>query len=140
MTVFTGKPGNGKLLSDDTPVLTSAGWKSHGDLCVGDQVVGLDGRYKRVTAVFPKDFADMKITFSNGEVIQCHHNHEWVIEYHSGYAHKQRIMTAGKMFERFQANDGYRIGRNGKKSYRFKLPCRIPMEGTLKDLPVAPYT
>ena len=140
MTVFTGKPGQGKLLSDDTPVLTREGWKRHGDLRVGDEVVGLDGDFKRVTAVFPKDFADMRVTFSNGEVIHCHHNHEWVIEYHSGYTHKQRVMTAGEMFERFQANDGYRVEKNGKKGYRFKLPRRTPMAGSRKELPVAPYT
>ena len=38
-------PRVGKLISDDTPVFTSKGWKKHGDLKVGDLVVGLDGRY-----------------------------------------------------------------------------------------------
>lgn len=72
-------PGTGKLLADDTPVLTSIGWKSHGDLSVGDYVYGLDGRLKKVERVFPKDFADVLVTFSNGEKIQCHENHEWLI-------------------------------------------------------------
>ena len=31
-------PQHGKLLSDKTPVLTSKGWKNHGDLIIGDYV------------------------------------------------------------------------------------------------------
>lgn len=77
-------PGTGKLLSDDTPVLTLNGWKNHGDLCVGDYVYGLDGQPKRVLHVFPKDYADCLVTFSNGEQIQCHENHEWLIHDLSG--------------------------------------------------------
>ena len=36
-------PGTGKALNENTPVMTSKGWKNHGDLKVGDKVVGLNG-------------------------------------------------------------------------------------------------
>ena len=35
-------PGCGKQLADDTPILTTNGWKNHGDLVVGDKVFGID--------------------------------------------------------------------------------------------------
>ena len=34
----------GKALSDDTPILTRSGWKNHGDLQVGDEVISQIGR------------------------------------------------------------------------------------------------
>ena len=37
------------FISDNTPVLTRNGWKNHGDLVVGDEVIGLDGQFKKVT-------------------------------------------------------------------------------------------
>ena len=82
-------PRVGKLLSDDTPIMTRDGWKNHGDLIVGDYVVGLDGEYKRVEHVFPKDVADYEVEFTNGERIRCHGKHEWVVY----NRHKQKWET-----------------------------------------------
>lgn len=139
ITVFTGRAGSGKLLSDSTPVLTRDGWKMHGQLVIGDEVIGLDGQYKKVTHVFPKDYADIKITFSNGEEILCHENHEWVVEYHSGNTFKQRIAPTHEILQAFEDGRGYGV-RKGSRSYRYKLPCASPVQGTEKVLPVAPYT
>ena len=63
-------PGAGKLLADDTPVLTTQGWKNHGDLKIGDYVYGIDGNPKKILHVFPKDTANCLLTFSNGEKIR----------------------------------------------------------------------
>lgn len=140
ITVFTGKPGSGKLLSDDTPVFTHAGWKTHGELIVGDEVVGLDGKFKRVLHVFPKGYANMEVSFSNGEKIRCHENHEWVVETHAGNGYRRYIMTAKEIYEQFKDGNGYTLNAEKKRSYRFKLPIRTPMEGETKSLPVDPYT
>ena len=55
----------GKLIADDVPVMTRNGWKNHGDLIVGDEVVGLNGEYVKVTHVFPKDHANIRVHFSD---------------------------------------------------------------------------
>ena len=72
-------PGTGKLLADDTPVLTTKGWKNHGDLRIGDEVFNHLGQAVKVTHVFPKNYAKYEITFSNGEKILAHGEHEWVL-------------------------------------------------------------
>lgn len=69
----------GKLLADDTIVFTADGWKKHGDLCVGDRVVGSEGGFIDVKKVHPKDKANMRVELSNGEVFYCHQNHEWTV-------------------------------------------------------------
>ena len=69
----------GKLLADDTPVLTRNGWKNHGDLEVGDEVISPGGAFKKITHVFPKDYADVRVHFTDGTYADVHENHEWVV-------------------------------------------------------------
>ena len=127
-------PGVGKLLADDTPVMTADGWKRHGDLRVGDRVVGLDGKYKRVLHVFDKNVANYEIEFTNGERIRCHENHEWVV--YDRHCQKVVTRTVRQMLE-----GGLESGTPGKRGHRYhyQLPVREPMEGTEKELPVPPY-
>ena len=44
-------PRHMKLLSNDTPVLTKNGWKRHGDLLVGDEVINDKGEFVKVIYV-----------------------------------------------------------------------------------------
>ena len=128
-------PGVGKLLADDTPIMTKDGWKNHGDLRVGDYVVGLDGAYKRIEHIFPKDYADYEVEFTNGEKIKCHGNHEWVV-YNQNAGDKKCILTTAQM-----ANMTIERGEPGKRghAYMFLLPYREVMRGEYQDLPVDPY-
>lgn len=71
----------GKLISNDTPVLTQKGWTSHGELRVGDYVFGSNGKPTRVNHVMPKGFADYEVEFSNGEKIKVNGKHEWVVKW-----------------------------------------------------------
>lgn len=73
-------PRHGKLLADDTPMLTAnRGWVAHGDLLVGDYVFHPSGRPVEVLAVSDKAPADWVVTFSNGQRIRCHGAHEWTV-------------------------------------------------------------
>lgn len=72
-------PRVGKALSDDTPILTRMGWKNHGDLAVGDEVLGAEGRFVKVVAVSPKCLVNVRCYFSDGTFIDCHENHEWPV-------------------------------------------------------------
>ena len=126
-------PGVGKLLADDTPVWTKEGWKNHGDLKIGDYVVGLDGQYKRVEHVFPKDYADYEVSFTNGDVIRCHGNHEWLV--YNRHKQKQMLMQTKDMI------DDYQTGNERVRGHRYfyQLPFCEPMVGEEKSLPVDPY-
>jgi predicted phage terminase large subunit-like protein len=72
-------PRMGKLLADETPVLTTQGWKTHGALAVGDFVFHPNGKPVEVLGVSAKHAADVRVEFSNGEVFYCHENHEWTL-------------------------------------------------------------
>lgn len=125
-------PQHGKLIENDCPVLTDCGWKKHGDLKVGDYVYNHNGEKVRVTHVHPKQYANREVTFTNGEVIRCHENHEWVV-YDRSYRKEKTIET--KYMECHLDNDI--VGRGHR--YRFMLPITKPIIGEQKNLAVPPY-
>lgn len=121
----------GKLISDETPVLTTDGWKKHGDLIVGDMVFDLDGKPTPVTYVHPKNYANKRVWFSDGEHIDCHENHEWLI--YDRATNKERIFETNRL-----NNSEYY--ENGKMRYKYFLPNFDEIQGIDKELPVKPYT
>ncbi len=127
-------PGSGKLLADDTPVLTTEGWKKHGDLKVGDKVFNHLGQTVKVTHIFPKNYAEYEITFANNEKILAHGEHEWVLYDRS--RNSERIVETKEL-----ANTRLWYGERGKRGSRcrFSLPLRKPIKGIYRDLPVNPY-
>lgn len=127
-------PGSGKLLADDTKVLTRNGWKCHGDLVVGDEVISPDGRFVKVQRVFPKDYADILITFSNGEKIQCHRNHEWLV-YDRKNSTEHIIET--NRFLKYKIDCGTPNKRGHR--YLYQIPKHEYVIGEEKDLAVPPY-
>jgi hypothetical protein len=76
-------PRSGKLVADDTPILTPDGWKTHGELKVGDYVYGWRVNPVKVVAVSPKDYATLAVEFSNGDIIKCHKEHEWHVKFNN---------------------------------------------------------
>lgn len=116
----------GKLLADDTPVLTKRGWRNHGDLVVGDEVLAPDGRFVKVLHVHPKGFANRKVTLRTGDEFYCHEKHEWLV--YDRDAHRQRVMET----------DAIRKRLGGGRS-PFMIPVRIPMNGVRRPLKVDPY-
>lgn len=72
-------PRCGKLLADSTPILTDKGWKNHGDLKLGDKVIGSDGKYTSIICVHPKYHTTHKVTLSDGSEFKCHFRHEWTV-------------------------------------------------------------
>ena len=127
-------PRIGKLVSDNTPVLTSKGWKNHGDLQVGDIVFSPDGKNVKVTHVFPKNVANIEVTFSNGEKIKCHENHEWVV-YDRSNSKLKTVETKYMMARKLYTGEPNKRGHR----YIFQLPQKAPFEGVKQDLKVDPY-
>jgi predicted phage terminase large subunit-like protein len=129
-------PRIGKLLADSTPVLTTEGWKRHGDLKVGDYVFNPDGKAVAVIAVHPKYNTTHTVTLSDGSRFKCHFRHEWkVFDRRFG---KERILETQEMIGHLE--NGKKYGQKRGHRYNFQIPHKRPLEGVKSDLPVAPYT
>ncbi len=133
-------PGVGKALANNVPVLTKHGWKNHGDLVVGDEVIGMNGRFKKVIAVHPKCTVDCLVEFSNGEKIVCHENHEWFVHDRARLdKQKKNYVASTKRLEKRALNSGAEAGKRGHR-YTVQLPHRAYVAGCEKELPLDPYT
>ncbi len=76
-----GGSQSGKALALDTPIPTSGGFKSMGDIKVGDRVYDRLGRLCNVWGVSPTYYnhACFKVKFSNGDSIVADQDHLWGI-------------------------------------------------------------
>ncbi len=79
MIIVAARPGIGKALALDTPLITPSGWTTMGDVAVGDQLVGADGRPTMVLAATEvmRDRPCFQVEFSDGEVIIADADHQW---------------------------------------------------------------
>lgn len=120
----------GKLIANSIPVLTTKGWKNHGELVVGDYVFNHLGKSVKVIGIAPKDRADIKITFSNGEEIITNNDHKWLVQ-HRRWNDWRVVETKWLANRTLKWSDG-------KKA--FKLPKIKPLKFEKRKLPVDPYT
>ncbi len=125
-------PGSGKALADDTPVLTSEGWKTHGELRVGDYVVSPEGEYVEVLAVHPKCEMQYKVTTTDDEEIICHGNHEWYV--YNRHRQKSELLKTVDMLGKVENSA---VGRGHR--YQYMLPSVEPLIGGNPELKVDPY-
>ena len=133
--VFLGvslPPRVGKLVADNTPVLTRNGWKNHGDLAVGDEVISPNGEFVKVLAVHPKHVADYEVEFTNGEKILCHGNHEWLV--YNRHKMKEEVLETRAMVADYES-----AGSGRGHRYFYQLPQKESLRGEYAELPVNPY-
>ncbi|MBQ1023067.1 replicative DNA helicase [Micromonospora sp. C95] len=79
LIIVAGRPGLGKALALDTPLPTPAGWTTMGEVQVGDQLIGADGRPTTVTHAYEvrHDRPCYEVEFSDGSVIVADAEHLW---------------------------------------------------------------
>ncbi len=88
---------NGKALDVDTAVVTTTGWKRHGDLQLGDLVFAPNGAPVRVLAATePYAGPCYSVVFSDKAVIYAHGEHEWLTE-RTWYTKRRRGPNNGEL-------------------------------------------
>jgi predicted phage terminase large subunit-like protein len=133
--LVSAPPQHGKQCSHDTPVLTTAGWKNHGDLKVGDYVYGSDGKPVQVVALSEESLGDVEVEFVDGEIIHCHENHEWTV--HKNDERRRPLLT---LESKSMLATGAWIGERGKRGGRARYSVDwVAVQGEEKDLPIDPY-
>jgi replicative DNA helicase len=83
MIIVAARPGVGKALALDTPLPTPTGWTTMGDVSVGDELLGADGRPTRVVAATEVMLGRpcYGVEFSDGTVIVADAGHQWPTGY-----------------------------------------------------------
>jgi replicative DNA helicase len=80
MIVIAARPAMGKALALDTPLPTPTGWTTMGEVQVGDQLIGADGKPTRVVAAteIMHGRPCYEVEFSGRDVIIADENHQWL--------------------------------------------------------------
>src|SRR5205823_198376 len=85
--------GGGKALALNTPLPTPTGWTTMGEVKVGDQLLGMDGKPTRVIAatevLLDRPCYDVK--FSDGSVIRADAQHQWLTRTRKDWEARNRL-------------------------------------------------
>lgn len=116
----------------DASVLTPKGWTSMGEISVGDEVIGLDGKPHAVVGVYPKGEQEVyQVTFNDGGRTECTADHIWSVR--KGTRAGREIRTLQEMVD---------IGlRYPSGPHRWAVPKVDPVQFAPLDeaLPLDPY-
>lgn len=120
LSLIAAAPGGGKALSIDTPILTTCGWKKMGDVAVGDEVYGSDGKPTKVIATtgIMHNRQVYRIRFDDGEEVVADADHEWVVEdrnYRRGRSSGMKRLTTSRIAS------SYRSRAEGRLNYSIPL-------------------
>jgi replicative DNA helicase len=101
MVVIAARPAIGKALALDTPLPTPAGWTTMGEVQVGDQLLGADGKPTRVVATTEAMHGRpcYEVEFDDGDVIVADENHQWLTwnPRELGELLPPRVLTTGEI-------------------------------------------
>ncbi len=130
--IFAGPARTGKALALDTPVITPNGWRTMGDLKVGDQVFDEMGQPCSIVATTPVMYNRpcYRVRFSDGQEIVCDRDHQWVVN-DAHRPNRQRVMFANEIC------DTHLYG--SKKRARYSVDVSLPLKYESKFIGIEPY-
>jgi predicted phage terminase large subunit-like protein len=121
-------PRQGKEISHSTPVLTTRGWKTHGELVPGDEVFHPSGRPVKVVALSQEVRSNALVHIWKNRKIECHMNHEWTL--FDRKCRKWRTVETRELVE-------WSASRTDRS--RFLLPDINALQFERQELPMDPY-
>jgi replicative DNA helicase len=150
LVIVAARPAVGKAVSIDTPLPTPTGWTTMGEVAVGDQLLGADG--KPTTVVAATEVMEgrpcYEVEFSDGSVIIADAQHGWLTETR---ASRKSAWSAAARYNRYR---NQRIFPSVKTTEQIAATLRcdtkdqrlnhavanaMPLELPEADLPLPPY-
>lgn len=104
LVICGGKKGGGKVLTNDSDIITPFGMRKNGDLKVGDIISDpCTGGMERVIEIYEHPAHDFyRLFFDDGSWVDCGLEHLWKVR-QTGYTHKRRNLYG------LGVEDDYRI-------------------------------
>ena len=151
--VIIGSSSFGKAQPLDARILTPSGYKLMGEMCVGDYVIGRDGKSHMVSGVFPQGLRPIyKVTFSNGTSCECDIEHLWNVNSHYQRCGKKYVKGLSKnrddkyyipdnSFKTLSLKEIIEKGivKNGTSRFNFKVPKNEVIEFNENNNIIDPY-
>lgn len=132
--------GVGKAIPNDTIIPTPNGYKKVGNIKVGDELFGQDGKPTKVLRIYPQpeEKEIWRVTFSNGTVAECCGEHLWEYRYETHRGKAYRVEDIETIYNRtLKLKNGLKDSCN--KGYRFHIKLNEPLEYKEKEYSLHPY-
>jgi hypothetical protein len=122
-----------KALDCATPILTTRGWSTMGELKDGDEVFAPDGHPTKVIQAHPIRFDRpcYEVSFRDGQSVVSDEDHLWQV--YDRWRQRDRVLTTKEIAE----SPGWTKGKWYKN--RFCVSCPEPLQAPDADLPVDPW-
>lgn len=141
--IIGAAPGYGKALAINTLVLTPKGWKKAGDVKVGDEFIGRNGKPTKVIGVFPQGkIENYKIIFNDRSETNCSGDHLWTVHDHrSRNKNSERTYTLKQLLEKglTEKVTETRLASGRKPMLRWSIPLVEPVQFEKKSFIIHPY-
>lgn len=129
--VFRGSRQVGKEQPYSVGVLTPSGWRTMGNLKVGDMVFGRSGKPCQILAVHEQGVVDVyELTFTDGSRTRCGWGHNWLIK--RAGCKNWKVETLSQI-----------VGRSGytpSSDLAIRIPLTQPVEFPEQSHELSPYT
>lgn len=133
-----------KLLDVDTPILTTSGWSTMGELQDGDEVYAPDGQPTKIVAAhsIQRDQLTYRVTFADGQSFCAGGEHLWAVtQVERNGRTSERVVTTDEMrlagmSHHYPSADRPLTGRN---IYQWRVTLPDPLQTPPLDLPIDPY-
>lgn len=136
-TLIADEMGLGKAQPLDAKILTPHGWKTMGDMKVGMQVTGKDGKATEVLGVFPQGKKDVyEVTFTDGSKVRCCGDHLWTV---NTPTRRFRNLPWFDLTTKQLIQNGLTYEATGKRKFHVPLVGSVQYKKQRDPLPVDPW-
>lgn len=137
--ILADSMGLGKLQPLSSLIATPTGFKTMGEINIGDKVFGSNGKPCNVLNIYPHENKEIyRVTFTDGTFAECGLEHLWTVRTPN---HKKRnqgwkIMSLKEIVEQGLE---WSNGKSKYHVYKFEIPITEPLEYEEKDHFINPY-
>ncbi|MBX7169580.1 MAG: PhoH family protein [Pyrinomonadaceae bacterium] len=124
----------GRAQSLDSLLMTPTGWRKMGEIKVGDEVIGSDGKPTQILGVYPQGKKQVyRVTMTDGSSTVACAEHLWQVKTMEEKRRNKpaRVLQTQEMIGNFRRNH----------QYRYELPLlSAPVEWNFEEVPIEPYS
>jgi len=134
--IRSAESGLGKAIPNYFKIPTPSGWKTIGDIKVGDELFARDGKTTKVLQIHPQPTKKevYEVHFKDGRVVESCEDHLWEYSYQKD---RPRVVeTTKQLLDRAEGLGGFKSGRG----FRYKIPMNQAVEYPTKEFSLHPYT
>lgn len=130
-TGFGAHTGVGKAQPLYSKILTPNGFINMGDVRLGEDVFGEDGKIHKVVGIYPQGVKkNYRVTLSDGTCVECCNEHLWEVSVRGHRGRVNKVMSLQTIMDR---------GLKSGKEFNFRLPITKPIEFNNVETFIDPY-